>query len=204
MHTRDAGVTRIGCSEVEGQQSCAESGGAGAGGAAAARRVKPVHPELKNERQGKERTDTARRLRWSECDNGLQIGWAGERPWRGNGERGREVLWIGTVGVSELGGAADAFVAGKRTLDGTFTRTDANLTVKPSRDPPHSRARRGTVAHILARPLAGCERVDCAVTTIILHFALRARCHGCLVLLQRGSRAAAGTAGTALETQERP
>lgn len=45
------------------------------GAAAGARRVKPVHPELKNERQEKERTDTARRLENGECDNGLQGGW---------------------------------------------------------------------------------------------------------------------------------
>jgi hypothetical protein len=54
-------------------------------------RVKPVHPELKNERRGKERTDTARRLRYGECDNGLQGGCAVERPWEGDGERGRVV-----------------------------------------------------------------------------------------------------------------
>lgn len=43
--------------------------------AAGAPRVKPVHPELKNERQENERTDTARRLVNGECDNGLQSGW---------------------------------------------------------------------------------------------------------------------------------
>ena len=69
----------MGCSEGKGQQSYAVVVGAEAAVVAAvvaaARRVKPVHPELKNERQGKERTDTARRLGDGECDNGLQGGW---------------------------------------------------------------------------------------------------------------------------------
>ena len=105
VHTIYAEETKMGCSAVDGSNRIrgrlAELV-VGGNAAAAARRVKPVHPELKNECVEKERTDTARRLRCCECDNGLQIGWVVERPWRGYGERRRVVLWIGTV-VSATG-----------------------------------------------------------------------------------------------------
>lgn len=80
------------------------------------RRVKPVHPGLKNERLflQKERTDTARRLESDECDNGLQEGGGGGESRKGtassvvDGRRGLE------------GGAVDAFVAGPGKRTGVF------------------------------------------------------------------------------------
>ena len=136
------------------------------------RRVKPVHPGLKNERLflQKERTDTARRLESDECDNGLQEGGGGGESRKGtassvvDGRRGLE------------GGAVDAFVAGPGKRTGVFRCSHGRQSdCQAQRAPPTRASSRGTLAHPPARPPSCCERADCAGLAIILR-STSARC----------------------------